>query len=91
MDTATLHLNNNESHLADAIWTLIDSAGVRVKTFIRTRLNQQFKEEEQTQTAVFNSHDDFLKYLDTIPMKGGDQVPLDEDGKMALVDKKYNW
>lgn len=89
MENAVLHLDKKESHVANAIWTLIDSASVGVKRFLLLKLNQQINVETVNSVKQRNKQE-FIDYLDTIPMRGGSPVPADEDGKSALVDLKYS-
>ncbi len=89
MTTASLHLDRTESHVANAIWTLIDNASVKVKRFILIKLNQQFHADQSVSTAT-DDRQAFMSFLDSLPMKSGEKVPADDNGEMALIDEKYS-
>ena len=91
---ATTIINNSNSTIADALWTLINSQPSNVQATIESRfLDRRKRSVDAKKVSVSNeskteTNQAFLKFLNSIPLKSAN-VPADEDGKFAIVDEKY--
>ena len=89
----TTIINHSQFPIADALWTLIKSQPANVqdaieKKFLERRKAVAAKKVSAIKVTKGKAHESFLDLLKNIPLSGVN-VPGDEDGKVALIDEKY--
>jgi hypothetical protein len=82
----TIQLNNNDTSIVDAIFTLISHLDKRLQKKLFEKIQTLLSSKEHSEKI---SHESAMRFLEDNAVKGGERVPSDDDGKTALIDFKY--
>ena len=83
MDTA---LNINDTNLVDAIWEQLKPLQLEIRKVLASRLAESLKSKPiPSNTAKAR------KFVESLSVSGGEEVPNDERGIGALLEEKSNF